>query len=153
LGGQATSQTFTFSPDSAGGQHNGTIGLVNGATTATYTYSNLSPVLVNAGTPTDVVFNLPTGDGDNQAILEASPPAGESQIRSGNGTFETTTFANPTTSLTINTGDDGETVTIATPDSAFAAPVTVNGGTGNDTFNVTPSANFAVTVNGNAPTT
>ena len=78
--------------------------LTNGATTANYTYTNLSPVLVNAGTPAAIIFNLPTGDGDNQAILEddTGAVAGVSQIRSGNGTFETTGFANPTTSLTVN---------------------------------------------------
>ena len=48
--------------------------------------------------------------------------AGVSQIRSGNSTFETTQFVNPTTSLTVNTGNDGETVTVARLDNGFTAP-------------------------------
>ncbi|MBI1918453.1 MAG: DUF4394 domain-containing protein, partial [Planctomycetes bacterium] len=137
LGGAHTSETHTFLPDGPDG-HNGTLALVNGAVTANYTYTGLEPVLVNAGTPADIVFNLPTGDGDNQAILEDNgiPGDGLSQIRSGNGTFETTTFTNPTTSLTVNTGDDGETVTVAQLDSGFAAPITVNAGAGLDTLNL-----------------
>src|SRR5262249_9127940 len=44
-------------------------------------------------TAANVAFNLASGDGDNQAILEdnGNPTDGVSQIRSGNGTFATTT--------------------------------------------------------------
>ncbi|MGI8982308.1 MAG: Calx-beta domain-containing protein [Pirellulaceae bacterium] len=133
LGGAHTRETHTFTPDGADG-HNGLIGLLLGAITANYTYTGLEPVLVNAGTPTDVIFNLPTGDGNNQAILEDAPGANLSQIRSQNGTFETTVFVNPTNSLTVNYGNDGESVTVAQLDPAFAPllPVDLNGGAGGD---------------------
>jgi len=66
---------------------------------------------------------LPTGDGDNLAILEddTGAVAGVSQIRSGNGTFETTAFANPATSLTINTGNDGRDNDLRSPNYFDAA--------------------------------
>ena len=80
------------------------------------------------------MINLASGDGDNQAILEddADETNNTSQIRSGNGTFETTTFSNPTTSLTINAGGDGETVTIARPDPSLPGPINVNAGAGQE---------------------
>src|SRR5262249_42569892 len=78
---------------------------------------------------------------------------GKSAIRSGNNSFEYTEFSNPTASLMVNDSNDGETVTLNTLDSGFAAPTTVNGGTGSHTFNVTPTANCAITVNGGPPTT
>ncbi|MBC7852187.1 MAG: right-handed parallel beta-helix repeat-containing protein, partial [Pirellulaceae bacterium] len=135
LGGAHTSETHTFTPEGPNG-HAGLIGLLLGATTANYTYAGLEPVLVNAGTPVDVIFNLPTGDGNNQAILEDNGVPGDniSQIRSQNGTFETTVFVNPTNSLTVNYGDDGESVTVAQLDPAFAPLLTVdlNGGAGGD---------------------
>jgi nitrous oxidase accessory protein NosD len=93
LDGFAANQIFTFSPNSAGGGHNGTIAFVNGATTANYTYSNLTPVLVNAGTPNSVVFNLPNDGQDDKAVVQAA--GAMSQIVSQVGAFETTTFVNP----------------------------------------------------------
>src|SRR5262249_54227920 len=79
--------------------------------------------LVNAGTPNDIVFNLPTGDGNNNATLGDNGVAdGISQI-AGTG-FETTNFANPTGSLTINRGTAGDTLTLnALPD--FNASLTL----------------------------
>src|SRR5262249_12122456 len=136
LGGTEDTATFTFTTSSADG-HDGTIALVNGATTANYAYAGLSPIS-NTGTSSNIIFNLPSGDGDNQAILEDNGNLGDglSQLRSGNGTFETTAFANPTASLTVNTGDDGETVTSARLDGGFTAPIAVNGGAGADRLEV-----------------
>jgi hypothetical protein len=143
LGGAHTSQTHTFLPASGGNR--GTIALVNGGTTATISYTGLEPVLVNAGTPNDIVFNLPTGDGNNNATLGDDGLAnGLSQI-SGTG-FETTTFANPSNSLTVNVGNDGETFTLATLDAAFAATVIhMNGGTAAEVFNIQATPASAVT--------
>ncbi len=140
-GGASTAQTFTLLPDDATG-HRGTIQLTNGVVTAGYTYSDLEPVLVNAGTPTTIIFNLPAGDGDNQAVLEDDGTAGDgvSRLRSGAATFETTDFAAPSGSLTVNLSNDGETLTLAGLDAAFAAPVSLIGGAGADTVNLVRAA-------------
>ncbi|GEM_PF-702097 len=144
VGGTATTATFNYNPDTAEG-HDGTIAFVNGLTTADYSYQGLSPISSTV-TAANVIFNLPTGDGNNQAILEdnGNLTDGISQIRSGNGTFETTTFTDPTTSLTVNDGNDGETVTVARLDNGFTAPITVNGGTSVDALRVNFSSGVDV---------
>ena len=99
-------------------------------------YTGLEPVDMTGSTITDLVFNLPGAN--DQAILEDDGTAsnGISQIRSQNGTFETTTFANPTGSLTVNLGGDNATFTVAAlPD--FTASLAVDGQAGNDTVNFT----------------
>src|SRR3954469_463227 len=79
-------------------------------------YTGLEPV-TNNGTATDIIFNLPASA--STAILEDDGTIGNglSQLRSGNGTFETTTFVNPTGSLTINRGNAADTMLVtAAPD-------------------------------------
>ena len=126
-GVEADQVTCTFLPDNAAG-HRGRVGVGSGPL---INYTGLRPVAVT-GTISNLVLNLPAGDGDNQAILadDASDANNMSQVRSGNGSFETTTFVNPTTSLTINTGGDGETVTVARPDPSLSGPINVNAGQG-----------------------
>ena len=80
--------------------------------------------LINSGTAIDIIFNLPGGPSD--AFLEDDGTAGNglSRLRSNNGSFETTTFANPTGSLTINSGHATDTLTLNTlPD--FNASLTI----------------------------
>src|SRR5439155_1143455 len=74
-GFSATTVTETLNGDASG--HNGSI-LVD---TATVNYLDLEPVSL-AGTMANLVINLPTGDGNNQAILEDDGTAanGVSQI-------------------------------------------------------------------------
>jgi CHRD domain/Domain of unknown function DUF11/RTX calcium-binding nonapeptide repeat (4 copies)/Domain of unknown function (DUF4214) len=137
LGGAHTAETHNFAANSANG-HDGTIALVNGAVTATYTYTGLEPVLVNAGTPSTVAFNLAAGADD--AFLEDDGTAGNgmSQLRSANGTFETTRFSNPTDSLTIDLGDGDDTLTVSgtAPPDDLTAGLTIDGQAGNDTVTV-----------------
>src|SRR5205085_8330535 len=97
-------------PDTAAG-HRGKLS-VGG--TSVVTYAGAGQVGI-AGAVSNVAFNLPAGDGDNEATLEddASETNNTSRLRSGNGTFATTAFVNPDASLTVNTGGDGETVTVA----------------------------------------
>src|SRR5262249_36260704 len=96
LGGAESTATYTFTTTNANG-HNGTIALVNGSTTATYTFTGLEPI-TNTGTTSQAIFNLPSGDGDNQAVLEdnGNLTDGLVQLRTSNGTFETVVFSNPT---------------------------------------------------------
>ena len=99
-------------------------------------YTGLEPVLINVGSVTDIVFNLPASD--NIVFLEDDGTSGNtlSQLRSGNGTFETTTFFNPTSSLTIY-GDAGafnDTITIRSlPDLNASLKLSSNSGAGTDT--------------------
>ncbi|MEQ9407589.1 MAG: hypothetical protein RIK87_07665 [Fuerstiella sp.] len=102
----------------------------------TISYVNLEPVDMTGSTIADLVFNLPATD--NNVILEDDGTGGNSvsQIRSGNGTFETTTFSNPSGSLTINGNAgafDDNVVVSSVPDFSAALRIKSNGGTGNDT--------------------
>jgi uncharacterized repeat protein (TIGR01451 family) len=134
-----TGEAFTKEQFDYTSAHNGDVQLSDGSGTTTINYTNLKP-LTNTGTAANIVFNLPQGDGDNQTILEDNGTPGDnmSQLRTQNGTFDTTQFTNPTTSLTVNTGNDGETVTFAHLDPAYnpTSGTTITGGTGQDTLRV-----------------
>jgi hypothetical protein len=88
----------------------------------TITYTGLEPI-INTGSASDIVFNLPATA--STAFLEDDGTSGNglSRLRSGNSTIETTTFANPSNSLTINRGNAADTLTVnALPD--FTAGLT-----------------------------
>lgn len=107
---------------------------------AALSYAPLNPpppaVITNSGTANDIIYNLPGGDGDNQAILEDDGVAnnGLSQLRSGNGSFVTVVFANPANTLAINASNDGEKITVNKMDGGFVAKINLKGGTANDIF-------------------
>jgi len=69
---------------------------------------------------------------DDQASLLDATTAGQITLRSDNGTFEHTTFNNPTSSLSINLGGGDDSLTIESLDSAFSADLTVTGDDGDD---------------------
>src|SRR5262245_8210994 len=119
-----TTDTAIYSTDAhhADGK-DGSIVLSHGAVTATYTYTGLEP-LANTGSAANIVFNLPAGA--DAAFLEDDgiPDNNTSQLRSANGTFETTVFTNPTGSLTINSGT-GDTVTVNLVDALNSANLTI----------------------------
>jgi len=157
IGGSESSATYAYSPDNPVGTHTGTIDLVSGSLDAHYVYSGpnsflsvgipviLGTAVTNTGTVNDVLLQIPQNDGDNQATLEANAVAGYTTLVSGNTTFAATSFSDPAHSLTLDAGNDGETVTLAKLDSTFAAPITLNGGTGNDTFNIQATPALATT--------
>jgi hypothetical protein len=90
---------------------------------STITYTGLSPI-VNTGTATNVVFNLPATA--TNAILEDNGTVGDTlnRFRSSPVNFEQTDFVTPTGSLTINRGTATDTlVTNALPD--FHASLTI----------------------------
>src|SRR5207253_257384 len=77
----------------------------------------LLATLANSGTTADVIYNLPATT--NAVFLEDDSTAGNGmlQLRSATGTFNTTAFANPSGSLTINRGNVADTITVnALPD-------------------------------------
>src|SRR5207249_7890945 len=74
------------------------------------------------GTAADIIFNLPAGP--NAAILGDDGTGGNTLSRLSGATFETTDFANPTGSLTINRGNAADTLAVnALPD--FNASLTI----------------------------
>ena len=129
--------------------------LVNGSTTATYTTSEPDsanfPLLVNAGTPQDVVFNLPVVQYVNSfqpldPVLQGSG-TGQSEILGAY--FEPTTFADPAHSVTVNETNPASSILSVSESGASVIPfVTLNGGPGADTFNVQPTPGSVITING-----
>ncbi|MFO0797558.1 MAG: LamG-like jellyroll fold domain-containing protein [Gemmataceae bacterium] len=97
--------------------NSGNVAFNDGSSTRTVFYTGLEPVLVNVGSVADVIFNLPAAA--STAVLEDDGTSGNtlSRLRSTNGTFEVTTFNNPTGSVTINRGNSADTLTVtALPD-------------------------------------
>ena len=93
-------------------------------------YTGLEP-LSNSGTVADAVFTFPAS---SQPILEDDGTSGNGtvQVRSGNGSFETTTFSVPTNSLTVNSGGS-DTITVAAGFSGdFNVGLTINGNASTD---------------------
>jgi hypothetical protein len=78
----------TLSTSAAGGP-------TNLDATAIPFYSPPPPVIPNTGTADEMTYTLPGGDGNNLPILEDDgvPGNGMSQLRSGNGSFDTVIFA------------------------------------------------------------
>ncbi|OYV87471.1 MAG: hypothetical protein B7Z73_10035, partial [Planctomycetia bacterium 21-64-5] len=114
-GGAFNTDTFTFT-----GAHNGSVAL--GANGQVVSYTNLTP-LTNTGTATDAVFNLPAG---TATVTLDSTSAGTVEVVSGTGTFETTTLASPSGSLTVNA--NGNTVNVTDNFySNFSGQLVVNG--------------------------
>ncbi|HMP16380.1 MAG TPA: hypothetical protein PKD72_05115, partial [Gemmatales bacterium] len=102
-----------------------------------FVFSGLEPVDLSAIVVANYVFNLTFNN--DQAILEDEGIQGNNivQLRSINGTFETTIFQNPTISLTINLLDGDDTFSVGSGASApndFSAALTVQGDDGNDTI-------------------
>jgi hypothetical protein len=76
-------------------------------------YTGLAPIS-NSGIVTDIIFNLPAGGTDLVLEDDGTPGNGISQIRNTGGVgFETTTFLNPTSSLTVNGGTGNDTITVS----------------------------------------
>jgi pimeloyl-ACP methyl ester carboxylesterase len=110
-------------------------------------YTGLEPITDNTAT-TDRVFTINTS-GDQQIRIIDDTAAGFITIDSnGTGGFESVTFPNPTSSLTINAGDGNDTITIDVLDSGFAVPIIVNGGLGDDRLVIHDGTTIGVTFNG-----
>jgi ELWxxDGT repeat protein len=117
VGGSFDTATLNFAT-----AHNGSIQLGTGGQVVNY--SNMTPLAIT-GTAANAVVQLPNG-----TVVATLDTAGIGMVRlvSGNGAFETTTFAAPTGSLTVNAGTGTATVTpTASFYNTFQANLTVNG--------------------------
>ena len=123
--GTFTTQTITHTPPGATG-NNGDIDLDG----SLITFTGLEPI--NAGNAADTIVNLPVGLA-NDATLQDSANAGEIEIIDNGATFEDTIIPNPTNSLTVNLGDQGDFLNVSTLDTAYAASLIINGGADFDT--------------------
>lgn len=102
--------------------HDGSIVMSN---FGTVNYTGLEPI-INSGSATDVIFNLPGGP--NTVTLGDDGTVGNSLSRLSAATIETTDFANPSGSLTINGGNSSDAMTVNNlPD--FNAGLTVGSST------------------------
>jgi len=102
------------------------------------TFSAIAPVLINVGTAADVIFNLPVAVQNPDAVLSDDGVVGNNLSQLAGSTFETTVFTNPTNSLTVNLGPNGDTIATQDMDSLLALPggLWINDGAGNDTVNI-----------------
>ncbi len=104
-----------------------------------FVFSGLEPVDLSGVAVVDYTFNL-TAAGD-QAQLEDEGTQGNNvvQIRSLNGSFETTIFQNPSSSLTINMFDGDDVFSVGNGVAApgdFTAALFVDGNADSDTINL-----------------
>ena len=93
-------------------------------------YTGLEPIAMT-GTVTDITLNYP---GASETITVSSGGAGQTTVDSTAG--ETTTFTNPTGSLTIDPGGGVNTINVGGLGSGFDADVTIDGACA-DTVNFT----------------
>lgn len=112
-------------------------------------FSEIEPLAL-AGTAADLVINLPAGPNTDVVIADDTnanfPGLGLSLANTSAidaSSFEYTSFTNPTNSLQVNFGSNGDTATLRMMDASFApagaavaAPFMVTGGNGVDVVNV-----------------
>jgi VCBS repeat-containing protein len=152
VGGDFVSATHTAT--STGPGRSGSLAYDDGSQPAlVIDYTDLEPIDMSGSTITSLVLNLPGAD--DQAILEDDGVAGNgiSQIRSRNAvpTFETTTFSNTVTSLTVNLGGDSSSFAVAALPDYVNRALTINGRDGADTVSFVGENSFSslnVTVGG-----
>ena len=118
--GTVTTQTLNYTTTGADG-NNGSVDLDG----SVITYTGLEPI--NAGNAADTILNLPLAFA-NDATLQDSTNGGEIEIIDNGATFEDTVIPNPTNSLTVNLGDQGDLLNVTTLDTGFAASLIINGG-------------------------
>jgi Ca2+-binding RTX toxin-like protein len=152
------SGTFTFDSVvyTSTGVDSGTVVIDDGVllTDRTITYAELEPVLDTvAAVNRTFTINSVANPGDH-AINVAN--AGGLTVINDNGTnvFESVTFANPTSTLTLNAGDGNNTITVGALDATFAAAVvagsrsvTINGEDGDDNL-IATATNIALAITG-----
>ena len=139
------SQTFNFMGKSTGG-NDGNVVINDRTVTRTIRFTGLEPI--SGGDADDTIFNLPNvvGNPNNAIILRkytTTPPTPNriEIVDNAGGDFENTNVSNPTNSLRVNLGNQGDTVTLQDMDEGFAPGAAsnafvINGGDGGDTFNI-----------------
>ena len=136
--GQANGDGLTFTGGTfdtvtylADGTESGSVGFDGG----TVTYTGLEPITDNTNASHRVFTINYSGQQLIRLTDDGDPNNGMTRIDSdGEGHFEQITFSNPTASLTINAGDDDDTIVVASLDVGFAVGITVDGQADSDTL-------------------
>jgi fibronectin-binding autotransporter adhesin len=115
--------------------NDGSITVVDGAGTRTITYTGLEPVVDNL----DAVNRVFDFSGATETISLTDAGGGTMTIDSNVG-GESVTFANPTTSLTINAGAGDDTINLTSLSATYAGSLTVSGD--GDADSITISTGF-----------
>ncbi len=129
-GGTFTTGTFAFTD-----ANNGTINLTGNSQIS---YTGLEPIVTTGTTINDLILTF-NGGAETIALTDANGAA-----MTIDGTLsESLTFANPSSSLTINAGTGDDIIDITSVDTAFNASLIINGDTNNDMVTLTPALSLA----------
>ena len=124
--GTFDSVTHVFNNSSAG-----RITLQAGSTTSVITYQAVAAAIIDLLTVTNRVYQFSASSDDVTLGDNATTGDGVSKLTSVS-TSTPTEFSRPSTSMTIQTGDGNDSLTLSAVDSLFAASVSVTGDNGND---------------------
>jgi len=113
----------------------GSVSENDGTDTFTIDFTGLDPLTHSA--TQDLTLNLPDTSDDATLAVNGSD---QNVLTSNNGTFESTTFDNPTGSLTINAGGGADGITLSSLAAGFAATLAINANDGNDTIDASALA-------------
>ncbi|MBY0514053.1 MAG: hypothetical protein K2P78_09105, partial [Gemmataceae bacterium] len=127
-GGSFAAATFNYT--------NSTDGSVTYGTNST-AYTGLAPI-TSSVTATNVTLNYGVSA---ETITVTDAGGGQTNVSSTAG--ETTTFPNPTGSLTINAGDGNDVVNVTSFGAGFNAALTIDGQNNTDTINVNTALNLS----------
>ncbi|MBX7106603.1 MAG: hypothetical protein K1X57_21180, partial [Gemmataceae bacterium] len=108
-----TGGTFTTITSNYSNANDGNLVFGQSGNTVTLNYTGLAPVLINAGSVDDLIFNLPLTASSVTLGDDGTSGNKISRLSSSPATFEQTDFTNPTKSLTINRGNASDTIKVA----------------------------------------
>lgn len=112
------------------------------------TYTGLDPIIDNL-VAVSRVFTFTAGS--ETVVLSDDGVPGNNYSFIDSDLSESVTFRNPTATLVVNLGAGNDTISVLTLDSMLSVSPQINGLSGNDRFNITPSSVFAISVNGYTP--
>jgi uncharacterized repeat protein (TIGR01451 family) len=116
--------------------------------TLVVTYTGLDPIL-DLLVAVNRIFTFTAGT--ETVVLSDNGIAGDGFSFIDADAAESVTFVNPTGTLVVNLGAGADTFTLTELDSGLTVDPVINGDDDGDRFNITPSPNYDVFVNGNAP--
>ena len=129
-GGTFATGTFAFT-----NANDGTIDLTGNSQ---FSYTGLEPIETTGTTINDLILTF-NGGAETITLTDAAGAA----MTIDSPLSESLTFANPSSSLTINAGTGDDIVNITSVDTAFNASLTINGDANNDTVTLTPALSLA----------
>lgn len=151
----ATLFTFASVEYTSTGATSGTIEINDGlGFTETITFLDFEPVLDTVAA-VNRTFTIDSGANPGDHQINIANTAGMTIINDNStNVFESVTFTNPTSSLTVNAGGGNNSITVGALETSFAAAVvagtrsvTINGDDGDDNINAT-ATNLALSVQG-----